>query len=170
MGLITVCFLFSETSQITDMKTTEVPATNITSSNETEYAIDVLVLSATSCSLSVLGGVVIIASFILLPEIRNFTRRLVVCLTVADLITASAYLVSVVRYVNVRYGHVNLNEENILCKVQSFFTTYSSLVSFFLTSFIAVYIFDTVVTRRDRLGSTLWLVIFNVISWIIPGL
>ena len=149
------------------MTTTTVPAINITNTSAHAYAVDVLILSATSCSLSIFGGIVILASCLFIPEIRNFTRKLVVCLTVADLITASAYLVYVVRYVNL-YNE-NYNEEAVLCTVQSFFTTYSSLVSFFLTSFIAVYIYDTVVTRTDRLGVARWMVIFNCISWIVPG-
>ena len=92
-----------------------------------------------------------------------------ICLTVADLITASAYLMSVIRYANIHRGTVNVSEENIVCKVQSFLTTYSSLVSFFLTSLIAVYIFDTVVNKSDRLGTTRWMVVFNMMSWLIPG-
>ena len=151
------------------MTTTTVPAINITNNSSHTYTVDVLILSATSCSLSIFGGIVILASCLLIPEIRNFTRKLVVCLTVADLITASAYLVSVARYVNLYKATENIIEEVVLCKVQSFFTTYSSLVSFFLTSFIAVYIYDTVVTRTDRLGVARWMVIFNCISWIVPG-
>lgn len=148
---------------------TAYPWTNTTDSFNNTYAVEVLVFSATSCSLSIIGGIIIFATFVALPEIRNFTRKLVICLTVADLITASAYLMSVIRYANIHRGTVNIREENIVCKVQSFFTTYSSLVSFFLTSLIAVYIFDTLVNRSDRLGTTKWLVVFNVMSWLIPG-
>ena len=150
--------------------TTSFPAINTTGAYNHSYSVETLIMSATSCSLSIFGGVVIFVTFVVLPEIRNFTRKLVICLTVADLITAAAYLVSVIRYVNIRRGPINYSEESILCKTQSFFTTYSSLVSFFLTSIIAVYIFDTVVNRSDRLGTTAWLVVFNVISWLIPGI
>lgn len=149
--------------------TTSFPAINTTGAYNHSYSVETLIMSATSCSLSIFGGVVIFVTFVVLPEIRNFTRKLVICLTVADLITAAAYLVSVIRYVNIRRGPINYSEESILCKTQSFFTTYSSLVSFFLTSIVAVYIFDTVVNRSDRLGTTAWLVVFNVISWLIPG-
>lgn len=150
-------------------ETSEFPYRNVTESFHHSYSVEALILSATSCSLSIIGGVVIFASFIALPEIRNFTRKLVICLTVADMITATAYLMSVIRYANILSGNINYSEESILCEVQSFFTTYSSLVSFFLTSIIAVYIYDTVVNKADRLGTSKWLLAFNVISWIIPG-
>ena len=130
------------------------------------YSVDVLVISAISCSISILGGAVIFATFILIPEIRNCARKLVVCLTVADVISAAAYLVSVIRYINTD----NSVAEHVLCKIQSFCTTYSSIVSFCLTSIIAIYIFDTVINKTDRLGSTCWLFVFNLISWIIPGM
>ena len=149
---------------------THIPFTNITDAAfNNSYAVDVLIISATSCSLSILGGMVIIATFIAMPNIRNCARKLVVSLTVADVLSAAAYLVSVIRYVNKHVGTVDIKEENILCKIQSFCTTYSSIVSFFLTSIIAIYIFDTVINEKDRLGTTAWLVTFNTISWIIPG-
>ena len=161
------------TTEITTITTsaavTSHPWSNVTDTFNNTYAVEVLAFSATSCCLSIIGGAVIFATFVALPEIRNFTRKLVICLTVADLITASAYLMSVIRYANIHKENVDLSEENIVCQVQSFFTTYSSLVSFFLTSLIAVYIFDTVVNRSDRLGTTKWLVVFNIMSWVIPG-
>ena len=130
-----------------------------------DYTVDVLAISAVSCFLSILGGAIIFATFILIPEIRNYARKLVVCLTIADVISAVAYLVSVIRYTNTGDDE----EEDVLCKIQSFCTTYSSIVSFFLTSIIAIYIFDTVSNKTDRLGSTCWLVVFNLISWVVPG-
>ena len=135
------------------------------------YPFITLSLSLTSSSLSILGGIFIIASYIVLPEIRNFTRKLIVSLTVADILTAVGIWVSVVRYLNLHVDYVvNGDMESVLCKLQSFLTTLTSLTSFFLTSFIAVYIFDTVTSHTDRLNSTKWLVFFNVISWTIPGL
>ena len=146
---------------------------NITKADSVNYTYPyiTLSLSLTSSSLSIFGGLFIIASYKVLPEIRNFTRKLVVSLTVADILTAVGIWVSVVRYLNLNVDFVvNKDMEGVLCKLQSFLTTLTSLVSFFMTSFIAVYIFDTVTSRTDRLNSTKWLVVFTAISWIIPGL
>ena len=130
-----------------------------------KYDKDVVLESAVSCSLSIVGGTVILASYYILPEIRNFTRKLVVCLTVADLLTAMGYLVSAGRFL----VSSNVSADEMVCRIQSTITTYSSLVSFFLTSIIAIYIFDTVIEEKDRLGSGRWLVFFNALSWGVPG-
>ena len=146
---------------------------NVTESSHLNYIYPfiTLSLSLTSSSLSILGGIFIIASYIVLPEIRNFTRQLVVSLTVADLFTAFGIWVSVIRYFNLHEDYVvNRSMEDVLCKMQSFLTTLTSLVSFFLTSIIAIYIFDTVTGPTNRLNSTRWLFFFNFISWTIPGL
>lgn len=150
------------------------PLLNITEAqNKTAYTYPLitLVLSITSSSVSILGGTVIILTYITLPEIRNFTRKLVVSLTVADLLTAIGIWVSVIRYFNLHGEFVrNHHMEDTLCKIQSFLTTLSSLVSFFLTSIIAVYIFDTVIHQKDRLNKRRWLIAFNLVSWVIPGM
>ena len=120
-------------------------------------------LSATSCFLSVIGGVLIIATFLAIPEIRNFTRKLMVCLTIADLLSAVGYSVSVVRDFSESLS------SDLLCELQGTLTTFSSLASFFLTSITAIYIFDTVIHRKDRVGLNAWLIVFNMLSWGLPG-
>ena len=94
------------TAIITSAAVTSHPWSNVTDTFNNTYAVEVLAFSATSCCLSILGGAVIFATFVALPEIRNFTRKLVICLTVADLITASAYLMSVIRYANIHKGYL----------------------------------------------------------------
>ena len=149
-----------------------VPPTNLSDANSTTYIYPLitLALSVSSSALSIIGGLVIIVTFILLPEIRNFTRQLVFCLTVADVLTASGIFMSVIRYFNMHNEVVrNYQVEKGLCKAQSTLTTLSSLVSFFLTSIIAIYICDTVTNQSDRLNKRRWLIFFNLISWILPG-
>ena len=137
-----------------------------------------LALSTTSCFLSIVGGFLIIATFLAIPEIRNFTRKLMVCLTIADLLSAIGYSVSVVRNfgeTDFTTSYDNGTEEgntynnDTLCIIQGTLTTFSSLASFFLTSITAIYIFDTVVHRQDRVGLNAWLIVFNMLSWGLPG-
>ena len=128
------------------------------------YGTNVAALSITSCILSMIGGLVILVTYGILPEIRNFTRKLIICLTVADILSASGYIVSSTSYL--------INENNhewYICHIQSTITTFSSIASFFFTSVIAVYIFDTVTHERDRMGTYKWLLTFNVLSWGVPG-
>ena len=155
-----------------DLYTTPLMNTTTATNSTYVYPIITLTLSCSSSTLSLIGGLFIVVTYILLPDIRNFTRQLVVCLTIADLLTASGILMSAIRYFNM-HSDVIINEEveDGLCKAQSFLTTFSSLVSFFLTSFIAIYLCDTIVERKDRFTNRRrqWLIIFNLISWGLPG-
>lgn len=134
------------------------------------YNIDVLVLSAASCILSILAGIGIVATFIAMEEIRSFARKLLVSLTIADVISASAYLASVFNYIMVHESEkVVARPENCICKTQSFFSTYSSIVSFLLTSMIAIYLLYSV-QNTDRFGTKRGLIIINIICWLTPVL
>jgi hypothetical protein len=71
------------------------------------------------------------------------------------------YLVSAVAY-------FLCNLDNV-CVQQSIITTYSSLVSFYLTVAIAVHIFTTVVFRKDSTSSMKFFICVNIICWVVPG-
>lgn len=129
--------------------------------NDKAYAAAVI-MSICSCSLSIIGSFMIFGSYIFIPEIRNSTRKLVTCLTVADFLTAVGYLVSAVAYFL-----CNLHD---VCEEQSIITTYSSLVSFYLTMAIAVHIFTTVVFRKDSTSSLKFFICVNIICWVVPGI
>ncbi|XP_060573795.1 G-protein coupled receptor 157-like [Ruditapes philippinarum] len=122
----------------------------------------VVIESIVSCSLSILGSFAIFGSYSLLPEIRNATRKLVTCLTIADFLTALGYMSSAIAHL--------VGTQRDVCTPQSEITTYSSLVSFFLTVAIAIHIFSTVVNRNDRTSSWQFLIITNIISWLCPGI
>ncbi|KAH3824059.1 hypothetical protein DPMN_125887 [Dreissena polymorpha] len=119
-------------------------------------------VSAVSCGLSIFGAIGIFLTFALCPGIRNTARKLMTFLTIADFLQTSGYLASIVVH-----GFGDHVSEKLFCTVQSAVTTYSSLVSFFLTVAIAVYLF-TAVNRRE-VSSTRVLVVSNVVSWTVPG-
>lgn len=123
-------------------------------------------LTTVSCFLSICGALVIFGTFIAIPEIRNFTRKLIVCLTVADFLTASGYLASSIYNLS-NHGDIKL-ENTTLCVVQSAITTYSSLVSFYLTIAIGGYLFVTVVYKVNS-TSIIAFASINSICWLIPG-
>lgn len=134
------------------------------STNLITFDLDVVILTITSSTLSIVGGIVILATYVGLPGIRNFTRKMLLSLTVADLLTASGYLISATHYL------INNFKMNFsICLVQGTVTTYSCLVSFSLISVIAIYLYDTVTHRRGRLGTGYWLLVFNIISWGAPA-
>ncbi|WAR15201.1 hypothetical protein MAR_005306 [Mya arenaria] len=85
-------------------------------SNGTGTTPTVEILSAVSCSLSILGACVIFMTYILLPEIRNTTRKLVTCLTIADLFTALGMVVVYLEHMidQREYSHAVALFENMI--------------------------------------------------------
>lgn len=110
-----------------------------------------LSISIVSSSLSVFGGLLIIGSYVTIPEIRNTVRRLLICLTIADLITALGNFVGAVRYSVLQSFHQNITEfqNDPVCVGQAFFTTFSNLSSFVWTVLIALHLFLAVIFRRN---------------------
>ncbi|XP_045162437.2 G-protein coupled receptor 157-like [Mercenaria mercenaria] len=119
-------------------------------------------MSTFSCILSIIGSFAIFGSYIFIPDIRNSSRKLVTCLTVADFLTALGYLISALAYFE--------DTTDMVCTTQSVITTYSSLVSFYLTAAIAIHIFATVVYKQNTTSSWKFLLWANIISWCIPGI
>ena len=102
-----------------------------------------------SCSLSVIGVIFILYSYARLRSIRDGTRLLLLFLTISDLLTAAGILI--IPVMHLRYLHIHEPKTvkkhiSIVCKSQSFITTFSSMASFFWTFVIAVHI-----ASRERL-------------------
>lgn len=143
---------------------------NVTTSNETYvYPEETVVLSGLSCCFSLFGAVLIFVSYWIIPEIRNTTRKLVLWLTLADTLTAAGYMLGVARYAKATGETATGPDVPALCLMQSILTTYSSLVSFFLTVFVALYITISEFRRHDWPDTRCYVVTVNVISWLIPA-
>lgn len=113
--------------------------------------ITALNISIVSSSLSVFGGLLLIGSYVTIPEIRNTVRRLLICVTIADLITALGNFVGAVRYSVLQSFNNNITEfqNDPVCVGQAFFTTFSNLSSFVWTVLIALHLFLAVIFRRN---------------------
>ena len=131
------------------------------------YGSNVVILSIISCVLSIIGGLVILITFIILPEIQNFTRKLIAWLTVADIMSAMGYLVSTTNYLGKRSDP---DTDRTVCRIQSTITTFSSIASFFWTSIIAIFLYDTITHRNCRLGTRCWHICFVALGWGLPGM
>ncbi|XP_045162436.2 G-protein coupled receptor 157-like [Mercenaria mercenaria] len=137
--------------------------TNNNTDNGTDtFSTAIVIESICSCSLSILGSVAIFGTYIFIPDIRNSARKLVTCLTVADFVTALGYFTSA-------FAHLAGTQREV-CIPQSVITTYSSLVSFYLTVAIAIHIFATIVYKNDKTSSWKFLLCANVTSWCIPAI
>ncbi|VDI22582.1 Hypothetical predicted protein [Mytilus galloprovincialis] len=63
--------------------------------NHGELAVSA-VITTISCLLSILGGLVLIWSYYVVPSSRNTVRLMLIALTLADILTASGYLMAMV--------------------------------------------------------------------------
>ena len=135
-----------------------------------------LVLTGTSSCLSILGGTVIFYTYYKLQTIRNFTRTLLVYLTLADVLVSVGHLIAVIRYSLVYKGAEKVEncksnkttEYESMCIGQSFLTTFSSLASFLWTSVIAIHIWSFIIIKTRRTEAHVMHALYHVICWFTP--
>lgn len=128
-----------------------------------------LAISGVSSSLSIIGAIVIFVSFAKLPEIRNFTRSLLTYLTVADFLSALAYLVGLARYAAWVQHVSSPPHRDKLCIAQSFTLIFSYLASYFWTIVIAQHIFIAYTCQTDATRRRIPHIVYHVICWGVPA-
>ena len=132
-----------------------------------------------SSSLSIIGSLLIIVTFMIWSDIRKSTaRKILLFLAVADLFTAATYLSAAVsHYIFVdKEKHNKISDSNIFrnnsqykhfCEGQAFVTVYFQVASFMWTSFLAIYFLVVLVFQKPNLGSKMILP-FQFFAWGIP--
>ncbi|KAL3861110.1 hypothetical protein ACJMK2_007182 [Sinanodonta woodiana] len=157
---------------------TTMQALNINASTFSVLPDYTLALTATSCCMSIFGAIFIIVTYCLLPGIRNFPRKLLLYLTLADILTAFGNLMGTIRYLILKDGEKIANNSgtifyyasiNEVCVIQSFITTFSNMASFFWTVVIAVYMFTAVVHPSQVFKGVKAECVYHLLSWGIPG-
>ena len=113
-------------------------------------------LVMTTCILSMIGASLIIFSYFRWRDLQTNSRQLLVYLSIADFLTAGGNLMGML------FSHSN----SASCKAQSFITTYSSLVSFHWTVYIAWYLYLCMpgITAKPNRA----LPFFHFGAWIVP--
>ncbi|KAI5612240.1 putative G-protein coupled receptor 157 [Silurus asotus] len=125
---------------------------------QTDVAVYEQVVVLVSCALSVLGSVLVISTFALWSDLRTTPRKLLVFLSIADLLSAVSY----------SYGVYKVFSDNTWdCVTQGAVSTFSNTSSFFWTMAIAVYLYILIVKSSQRLADSLVLY-FHLISWGVP--
>ena len=126
-----------------------------------------------SCTLSVLGSVLIILTFLVLKDMRTGSQKIVTLLAIADLISAVGYIIGAANYLHHHRtdGTSSKSQDcgsfDKICMGQATVTTYSSLVSFLWTVILAFYFFLIIVFKRVKVASQL-MILYNVIAWGAP--
>ncbi|XP_060115044.1 G-protein coupled receptor 157 [Heteronotia binoei] len=116
------------------------------------------VLVLLSCALSALGAALLVATHALWPELRTRPRRLLLYLSLADLLSAAAYFYGVLQ----DFGGPSWD-----CVAQGALSTFANTSSFFWTVAIALYLYFVIVRGGGPAGpGLLWL--FHAVSWGVP--
>ncbi|XP_029087116.1 solute carrier family 2, facilitated glucose transporter member 5 isoform X1 [Monodon monoceros] len=112
-----------------------------------------------SCALSALGSGLLVATHALWPDLRSRARRLLLFLSLADLLSAASYFYGVLQ---------DFEGPSWDCVLQGALSTFANTSSFFWTVAIALYLYLSIVrtSRGPGDGRLLWA--FHVVSWGIP--
>lgn len=126
-----------------------------------------------TCSLSLLGSLVIIITFCLFPSLRTSSRQILVHLSLMDMGVALANLTGVIVYFDKYYYHNNHYYPNVsalhdgVCKAQAFLALYSTYGSILWTNSLAVYIYFTIVFYKSSYSK--WVLrLAYIICYLLP--
>ncbi|XP_071073898.1 G-protein coupled receptor 157 [Dasypus novemcinctus] len=112
-----------------------------------------------SCALSALGSGLLVATHALWPDLRSRARRLLLFLSLADLLSAASYFYGVLR---------NFAGPSWDCVLQGALSTFANTSSFFWTVAIALYLYLSIVRTARGPGTGRLLCAFHVVSWGVP--
>ena len=123
-------------------------------------------ISAVTCSLSIIGSVAIILSYVLIKDIRSKARELLVHLSIMDLTFSIANLIGTIlpydKYLlHQTSGSAHDNFERA-CEAQAFFSAYGTIGSILWTLGLAVYLYFRMVSRDARLTKRVVIVMYFV--------
>lgn len=123
-------------------------------------------LTLVSSSASVLGGICLLVTHYKIKTLHYGLRNILCFLTISDILTSSGYIVGTTNSMIESSGG---KYSDVVCKAQSFLTTFSNLASFSWTSMIAVHLYLLVVTPMDWDKKKSLKVVYHIIGWLIPG-
>ena len=115
-------------------------------------------VASVMCSLSIVGSLLIILSYVFFRNLRTRARYILVHLSITDLILAVSNLVGVVSQSDISglipsnepANHSNEVDDSILCKVQGFLTLYSTVSSVLWTVLLAILVFILVTAGNPK--------------------
>ena len=113
------------------------------------------IITTVATSLSILGCIVIFLAHKVWVDIRSNSRKILVYITIADLFTALGYLFGL------------QSHWKSACVFQSFVTTASSMMSFFWTTCMALYLYVVSIKVNTELGRRI-IFLFHCIAWAVP--
>lgn len=119
-----------------------------------------------SCTLSILGSLLIFIAYFALKGIRNVAQKIITLLALADFFTAVGYLMADWNFL-ANNDTSKCSRFKTVCEIQSFVTTWSSMCSFGWTCALALHFLLMLSAKRKSRLATL-LVCENVVIWVFP--
>lgn len=116
-------------------------------------------ITIVSTTFSIVGCLLIFIAHRVWTEFRSSSRNILLYITAADLMTATGYFIGFIDRDKAHYAQY--------CAVQSFITTFSSMVSFFWTCCLALYLHAIAVNANAELGRKI-VTVFHFLSWPVP--
>ncbi|CAK78008.1 unnamed protein product (macronuclear) [Paramecium tetraurelia] len=116
------------------------------------------ILQITACSLSLIGSLFIVVVYFKMGMRNNFALKLIMCLTISDIIFSLSNLMYIDPGCTPNY--------QILCTIQGFLIQYSSIACFIFCFLLCLCIFWTVIRNRANLSQ--YQRCFQIIGFCIP--
>lgn len=110
-----------------------------------------------SCVLSALGSGLLVATHALWPDLRSRARRLLLFLSLADLLSATSYFYGVLR---------DFEGPSWDCVLQGALSTFANTSSFFWTVAIALYLYLSIVRTVRGQGASRLFWAFHIVRWV----
>lgn len=108
-----------------------------------------------SASLSVIGGLALLLTYVKIPEFQTSVHRLLVFLTIADILTAFGYIIGTVNFLTLNDDQRNTTDP--MCEAQSW------------TSVIAIHLYLLIRSHRNFEKDRLVKAWYFTTGWIFPG-
>ena len=124
-------------------------------------------VSLVSSSISSIGAMAIILTYIMFKDLRTGSRTIITYLSIADLFTSLGYIVGGSNYLVSMRETEQCYRFDTICSIQSYITTWSQLSSYVWNCALAAYLFITIVLGKNRLANRLTPSI-HVIAWGLP--
>ena len=130
-------------------------------------------LSIASCTLSFIGSIAIVFTFLRWKDVRSGLRWVIVYLAIADFFTAAGYLMGSFNYLSFKSEYsreglkVACTRFDCICQIQAFVSSWSSMCSFIWTIVLAFYLFWTIVKKEVKTVNCLF-PLYHLLAWGLP--
>ena len=119
------------------------------------------ILSTTAGSLSILGALIIIITFVMWPDLRTNSRRMIVFISIGDFFVAITNIIGL-------YNHEKSSVADNMCKGQATLNIAAVLSSFFWTVYLSCYFYLTICKKISVEAEARLLWLCHCTAWGIP--